>query len=328
MACPRHTVAMTTARALIAPPNTSGTYHCVQRCVRRAFLCGLDPYSGKSFEHRKDWVEARLIHLADQFAVALLGYAVMANHLHVVLRVDPNAASSWSDDEIARRWLALFPPRGDASEIEFKRSTLIGNPERLAQCRQRLGSLSWFMRCLAEPIARQANAEDQVTGRFWQGRYRCQALLDERAVLAALAYVDLNPIRTGITTELDRSAHTSVQRRIADAAKQPAQLSQPLRSMAGLVAPCLPLTLADYLQLVDWTGRQMRPDKRGAISNHAPSILSRFDAAPERWATEVRGVGSSYWRAIGTANELIALAESLGQRWLKGLNFARGLARS
>ena len=185
---------MTSARSTLIAPGSCGAYHCVQRCVRRAFLCGEDRYTGQSFEHRKDWVEQRLRLLAECFAVAIHAYAVMSNHLHLVLQLDPAWQADWSDADIAERWVRLFPPRVDSEAARTSKQThLLQQPERLAVLRARLANLSWFMKCLAEPIARAANAEDGCKGRFWEGRFKAQVLCDERALLAAMAYVDLNP---------------------------------------------------------------------------------------------------------------------------------------
>jgi len=183
-------------------------------------------------------------------------------------------------------------------------------------------------RAAAEPIARRANREDEVSGRLWQGRYRCQALLDERAILAALAYVDLNPIRAGIADGLEHSHHTSVRQRIAAVTEQPARIDQPLQPVAGLPLLSMPCTLGDYLQLVEWTGRQQRGDKRGAIARDMPNALRHLGLPPERWQLAVRGIGSGWWRAVGGASDLLQLARDLGQCWLKGTGFARraGLA--
>ena len=92
---------MTSARRQIVDPAAAGHYHCVARCVRRAFLCGQDAYSGRDFAHRKAWVEARLMELSQWFSVGLYAYAVMSNHLHVVLHVDPSVALACSPEEIA-----------------------------------------------------------------------------------------------------------------------------------------------------------------------------------------------------------------------------------
>ncbi|WP_200945833.1 hypothetical protein, partial [Lysobacter sp. Root559] len=102
---------MTQARASLIPPGQAGTFHCVQRCVRRAFLCGIDRYTGRSYEHRKDWIEQRLLLLAECFAIAVHAYAVMSNHLHLVVQLEPSLTRQWADAEVAARWVRLFPPR-------------------------------------------------------------------------------------------------------------------------------------------------------------------------------------------------------------------------
>jgi hypothetical protein len=318
---------MTRPRSDIAPPDIPGTYHCIQRCVRQAFLCGVDKSSGRSFEHRKSWIEARIALIADCFAVSIHAYAVMSNHLHLVLGVDPVATMAWTDQEVAARWVRLFPPREDSTAaVEHKREHLLGLPTRLAIIRRRLGSLSWLMRCLAEPIARRANREDGCKGRFWEGRYKCQALCDERSVLAAMAYVDLNPIRAGIAEDLATSTHTSAARRIATARQDAATLNRPLAPIAGSVRLDCGLSTADYLQILDWTGHTSAAGKHGRIPDTAPTILSVIDRDPQRWAKRVAAFGSGWARATGSAQDLIALAERLGQRWMKGLRLATQLS--
>lgn len=320
---------MTYPRGQLVSNDTAGHYHCVSRCVRRAFLCGVDAHSGKSFEHRRQWIEDRLLALAEIFAIGLCSYAVMSNHVHVVLLLDPERVLHWSEREVAARWVALFPPRnGDPSAHEQRMEAVLGDPERLARYRRRLSDLSWFMRCLNEPIARRANREDQCTGHFWEGRFKCQALLDDAAVLAAMVYVDLNPIRAGMTTRLDRSAHTSVRRRLEELRRDPAAISAPLAPIRGASTKRqFGLSSAQYIELVDWTGRQHQPGKRGAIPPDAARALARLGLADERWVLEVRAVGSGYWRAVGAVQLLLEKATAMGQQWLKGLGTARALAR-
>jgi len=317
---------MTKARALLIPPGSPGTYHCVQRCVRRANLCGMDRYSGQSFEHRKAWVVQRLHLLAECFAVAIHAYAVMSNHLHVVLQVDPAWQTTWTDAEIAERWVRLFPPRIDSDTARAgKRDHLLQQPEYLALLRTRLADLSWFMKCLAEPIARAANAEDCCKGRFWEGRFKAQVLCDERALLAAMAYVDLNPIRAGIAKSLEASDHTSIQQRIIAAdCNAPDQALRPLAGQTDRVP--LGLSLRAYVGLVEWTGKQLRPGKRGALASNAPNALAKLEASPDRWATRVKGIGSGYWQLVGEAEDLLEAARHLGQSWVKGIGLARSLA--
>ena len=111
-------------RSQIVPTDEVGIYHCIVRCVRRAFLCGVDPFSGRDYEHRKDWIRQRLEQLAAIFAIEICGYAVMSNHLHLILRIRPDLAQDWSDEELALRWLRLFPPRDSRT----------GQPVEPAQC--------------------------------------------------------------------------------------------------------------------------------------------------------------------------------------------------
>ena len=317
---------MTRPRSHIAPPDTAGTYHCVQRCVRRAFLCGVDHYSGCSFEHRKAWIKARIHLVAECFAVSVHAYAIMSNHLHLVIAIDPGITTAWCDDEIASRWVRLFPPREDTeAAIERKRRRLMSDPVRLDLIRRRLGNLSWLMRCLVEPIARRANREDGCKGRFWEGRYKCQALCDERSVLAAMAYVDLNPIRAGIAEHLETSEHASVSSRIEAAKSNPATLTRPLMPIAGDLRPNFDLSVADYLSVLDWTGRMLAPGRRGRIASDTPAILAILDQDARRWTTRVAAFGSGWSRAAGSARDLVALAERLGQRWLKGIVLAMQL---
>jgi len=140
----------------------------------------MDPYSGLDYSHRKGWVLDRLRELAGLFAIDVCDYTVMSNHLHVVLRNRPDIAQQWSDHEIALRWCRVFPPRDDKTghpvePDEHDLAMVAADSERLVELRQRLASLSWFMRCLCEKIARAANEEDGSSGRFWAGRFKSVA---------------------------------------------------------------------------------------------------------------------------------------------------------
>ena len=207
------------ARRDLFDPSEVSVLHCINRCVRRCFLCGTDPVTGKNYEHRKAWLEERLEFLAGQFGIDVLGFAILSNHFHLVLRNRPDVVATWSDTEVATRWLRLCPLRREASgepaePTEAELNTIRNVPERLAEVRRRLSDISWFMRMIAEPIARRANREDELNGRFWQGRFKAVKLCDEAAVLACTAYVDLNPIRAGLACSLESSDFTSAQRRI------------------------------------------------------------------------------------------------------------------
>ena len=167
-----------------------GIYHCFSRCVRRAFLCGFDTLTLRDFSHRKAWLVDRLRYLAAIFAIEVCAYAIMETHYHSILRTRPDIVALWSDGEVATRWLTLFPRHRDkygtpSLPTEQDISALADCPERIAQLRKRLCSLSWFMGRLNEFIARAANKEDKVKGRFWGSRFECQALLDDAATACA-----------------------------------------------------------------------------------------------------------------------------------------------
>jgi len=278
-------------------------YHCTSRCVRRAFLCGRDRYSGKTFDHRRQWLESRLRALSRVFAIDLLAYAIMSNHYHVVLRLDPATSEAWTDDDVIERWGKLYRlPDGPVPAA------------RIALWRQRLSDLSWFMRCLNEPMARRANREDRCKGRFWEGRFTSQALLDETALLRCMAYVDLNPIRAGIASTPEQSDHTSIKARIDG------QADHLLPFVASGVPgdKAIPIPRNDYLDLVDWSGRALRSDKRGAIPAGVPAVLERLGMRPDDWTREMRHYGRWYYRAVGSIEALRHYCQHLGQRWLKG----------
>ncbi len=189
-------------------------YHVTSRCVRRAFLCGKDTSSGRSYEHRRDWIETRVRVLASIFSIDICAYAIMSNHYHLVVKLDSASTAQWSDEEVIGRWTSLF--RGPLLIQDYVRGRTLSAAEQstlkdLASVyRQRLGSLSWFMKCLNEPIARRANAEDGCTGHFWEARFHSDPLRSDRALMAAMAYVDLNPIRARLAETPESSDYTSI----------------------------------------------------------------------------------------------------------------------
>ena len=168
---------MPTPRKALVSLEATPYYHCVSRCVRRAFLCGQDQPSGRCYEHRRQWIEDKLLQLTDSFAINLCAYAIMHNHYHVVLHVDRECAEQWSALDVVERWHQWF--KGTALSQRFANGeTLLGAKldavnERVSVWRQRLSDISWFMRIINEAIARMSNQEDQCTGRFWEGRFKC-----------------------------------------------------------------------------------------------------------------------------------------------------------
>ena len=206
-------------RAEVFSPDEIAICHVMSRVVRRCFLLGDDPVSGKNFDHRKLWIEEQLTRLSTCFGIDLLCFSILSNHFHLVLRSRPDVVAMWDDTQVARRWLMLCPIRKDGSgramePSEPELNSIRHDPQKLALIRLRLSDISWWMRLLCQNIGRRANTEDEQLGKFFQGRYRAVRLLDDAAILACAAYVDLNPIRAALAQTLEQSDHTSVQRRI------------------------------------------------------------------------------------------------------------------
>ena len=208
---------MTTPRSLLVSNTQPMFYHLVSRCVRQSWLCG--KHNGKDYSHRKDWLLDRLHQLGRAFAIQVHAYAIMSNHFHLVVYYDPTIAAKWSDEDVADRWLRACPPMTrcgllDTERLPQQRRSILDDSERLRHIRAQLGSQSTFMQMLKQPIARRANLEDKCTGHFFENRFYSGALLSEEAILAAMAYVDLNPIRAKIAKTLEGSTHTSIAERL------------------------------------------------------------------------------------------------------------------
>ncbi len=352
---------------------------------------------------------------------------------------DTDVAAKWSPEQIAHKWLQLCPPyKPGTREVAEAPSqadldAILNNPGRVEQLRLRLSNPSWLMRFLTESLARVANREDRTTGRFWEGRFKMQRLLDEWAVAACLVYVDLNPIRAGITTQLSESQHTSIFERLAGvvqafgktltaqqrrasgleadaedgpttpatdcgegridstparpisantnsnepsgaravplAADQTAKnqakvdyrslsqgtssqvtetarhaafegrgswlapleiteqaLRQPVPATRTSNLGCLNMTFTQYLELLEWTGRQLAKGKVGQIPAEQPSILQQLGIEGQGWLklvgsfTDKRG---RLRRAIGRPAALEAEAAKRGQKWIQGIALSR-----
>lgn len=311
---------MTRPRKVLISLDATPYYHCVSRCVRRAFLCGTDKMTGNSYEHRRQWIEDRLIQLSQVFAIDLCAYAIMSNHYHVVLHVGAEQANTWSEKEIAQRWHSLF--KGTVLTRKFVSGENLDKIEyetvkaKIELWRKHLSDISWFMRCVNEHIARESNREDHCTGRFWEGRFKSQALLDEQALAACMAYVDLNPIRAGIAPTPESSDHTSIKRRIntAEDNKQENQLYPFVGNPRDNMPKGLPFHLRDYIELVDWTGRMIRENKRGAVPSHLPHIMKRIGVDPKHWLYLATKFDSRFKTIVGTAYTIRQKLDNFGRQ--------------
>ena len=333
---------MTMPRRQLVDVTVTRYYHCISRCVRRAFLCG------EGVTHRKAWIEARLELLAEHFAVSVCGYAILDNHLHVLCRLDPGIAASWSNEEVVRRWIAIYRP----SCLDFDNQAAVQawvdhhcqDTPRVARYRERLQDLGWFMKALKEPLARLANKEDDCKGTFWEARYKSIAILDEEALLATCAYIDLNPVAAGIAKTPEDSAHTSIKQRVdharrhcelktllaaaaagsVAAARIEADLEQshwlcPLqdRTIAGAAREgMLPgFSLSGYLELVDWTARLCRTGK-ARLTAEVAGIMTRLGTSAEYWQSHLQNLlGKTRWLGnyhATSAERLTAIAAKRG----------------
>ena len=328
--------------------------------MRRAFLCGEDAISGKSYDHRKQWIRERLEFLASIFGIDLLTYTVMSNHLHLVLRSRPDVVAAWSNQEVVARYWRLHPQRknedGSAADpTDAELNIWLNDAVGMKQIRQRLSDISWWMGRLSQKIAVKANHEDKCTGRFWEGRYKSQALLDEASILACAMYVDLNPIRAAIAQTPETSDYTGAKDRLDDlkSATSPLVTLQPTHAWersgqgakSGWLSPIeideasdpigadmaqlsghdarrasskgfLNLTLEFYLDLLDWTGRNLAAGKRGAIPDHLEPILQRIGIVSSGWCDLIQQFGRLFKRAVGSPQALTNEAKARGQKYL------------
>jgi len=317
-------------------------YHCISRCVRRAFLCGTDRLTGQSFDHRKTWLVELLAELTTIFAVDLCAYCVLGNHYHLVVYLDAERAGAWSDDEVVARYRRLFAPTVEARLAQPPAQAAAW----IACWRARLSDLSWFMRCLNESIARRANAEDQCTGRFWEGRFRSQALLDDAGLVTCMAYVDLNPIRAGLATSLCDCEFTSIQQRLqplpareaavagpdspaeAGRARQP-QLRPLVAATGAGGAAVLPLDLPAYIELLTATGAALRSvEPTARLPDASRRVLERLGIHSQHWLECIRHYHRRFFAMVGAVHSIDVYCARTDRDHAKGRAWAARAFRS
>lgn len=316
---------MTVPRSKLVNTDVTRWYHCISRCVRRAFLLG-EGTADETGWNRKEWLDDRLRFLSDLFAVSVAGYAVLDNHLHTLVRIDVVDAEEWSPQEVARRWFLLFPPR------DRRRKPIAVTPDFIESqiqdtgwvdmMRERLSSMSWFMKCLKEPLARMANKADGCKGTFFEGRFKSIAVLDDESLVSVCAYIDLNPVAAGIAETPEESQHTSIKERV-DHVKNQGRINDLNAAKHGSVAAIeasrqleddlwlIPIedrraidskregmlrgfTLGNYLMLVEYTGRMVREGK-ASISTELADIFERIGTTADFWEHRFKKMTGSRW---------------------------------
>ncbi len=304
---------MATPRSQLVDDQVPMYYHLVSRCVQGAWLCDIDPLTGIDYSHRKQWIIDRLRYLAQYFAVEVTAYAIMANHFHLVVYFDPNASRGWSNKEVARRWIDAFPPKHhgvvDESLKVWQFECLLEDEQGLAAVRRKLGSLSCFMQHLKQPIAWRANQESGCDGDYWANRFYSGALLSEKAVLATMAYVDLNPIRAQISKTIETCEHTSIQERLRRLESTPERLSQMMEPIVSGLGGSNEGSVRVWITMEDYLNHL-----RSIIGVDNPSqpILDK----PTRWAVMVAAIRKRQ-RAYGTRQSLAHWLEQRGMRSLE-----------
>jgi len=310
---------MTTARKDLVDVDVTRWYHCISKCTRACHLLNGGP------DDRKRWIEERLQMLDQAFAIAVGGFSVMDNHLHLLIRLDPEEAVQWSDQEVIRRWIAVYPPSQLATDdpkvvkkwVDHKAQ----DKKHVKTIRQRLQNLGWFMKSLKEPLARLANGQDGCKGSFWEPRYKSIAILDTEALLATSAYIDLNPVAAGIAEVPEKSEYTSIHQRVAHVREQ-GKLDCLKAARAGSVAGSraagnieqghwlVPIedrrigsrtaregmletfSLGSYLLLVDYTGRLHRNGK-ARVGSAVEEVFERLGTSQDYWCQRIGKMLSS-----------------------------------
>lgn len=321
-------------REIIAPEITR-YYHIRSRCVRGAFLLM------QQDDRRRRSAYERVKLLEAVFAVDVISLSLMDNHFHLILRMNPEEAEAWSPRDVVERWARVHPPRnGSWTALELTEKWFVeqqADEVSVEHRRQKLADISQYMKDLNQEIAQKANREDGVTGHFWAERFRSVALMDEGALLAAMAYVDLNPFAAGRCAVPEQGEFTSLKERadayraalergcnrlaldpVEQTAKAEAEADSsgwlvPLHSrttvseVKGHARPrrglLRELRLSDYLQLVDAAARLIR-DGKAHLDQRVRPILERLKVDVSHFADLFRRIQAGQVRgyALGLAH--------------------------
>lgn len=272
-------------------------YHCISRCVRRAFLCGLDSEKNKDYNYRKSIIREHLILLSNIYAIEICAYSIMCNHIHLVLHVNVDKALSLTDEEIIKRWSVLYPSYGSKIQMlkfDCKDRSIID--KEIQRCRQNLYSISSFMKCFNQKLSVIFNKEDNCKGRFWEGRFKSVAILDQANLIDVMAYVDLNPIRAKMVSSPEEHDFSSVSERFKKAKMELNKLIGTSKNKELMLTEetinCLPqlgylmpfnvkycnsisVNLSDYFRKISIDGKMANTDYRSANS-YASAMIKKL----------------------------------------------------
>jgi hypothetical protein len=240
----------------------------------------------------------------------------------------------------------------EPTEAEINKE--LNRPGRVEKLRRRLADVSWFMGTLCENISRRCNRESGTSGAFWEHRFECRNLADEAAILVCGIYIDLNQIRAGEALTPEQSLHTSAYNRIQGLRQRRAGLSSspsvanqsPLadgwlcelsldngdngceKDSSGTSGSGWPrrasdkgllsMSLEKYLELLDWTGRQVRDGKPGAIPESLSPILDRLGIKRAAWLQAITSFDKWFGRVVGSVEAVSQAAKRAGRQWFRG----------
>ena len=330
---------MTYPRSRTISKTEDGHYHIISKTVRGAFLLTSD----KDDDYRKMWIIEKMIFLSNIFYIGTESYAIMDNHMHIVVETQYRIADKADPEDIAFRWLYLHPKRkikeGESPAPTKKEiKEFISNKKQVAIYREKLRDPSCYMQELNQTIARRANKEDNTSGRFWQGRFKCINLAEAGALLKCIMYVELNPVRAAIVKSPELSKFTSCYKRVkAELAREKLKKkpkNKELQEEAKLdswLSPIfntrkktgvLNMTFKEYLELLDWTGREIREDKRGAIPDHLEPILERLKLKSDNWIDSFKSFRRDFHTVAASEGTMRKMAKKVKTSWFHGVGAA------